>query len=63
MTLEAFTEVLMTSSLYWAGLYDERDLNKWQWLFQIDYAPAIGYGAKCMLATGKYTHVLPVVLH
>ena len=35
------------SSLYWIGLYEEgRHSKKWEWFFQDDLAPAIGYCAK-----------------
>ena len=42
----------MTSRLYWIGLYEES--KKWKAFFQVDYAPAISYFAKCVFGTGTH---------
>jgi len=45
-TLDWISGALLAAVLYWIGLYEERDSNKWNWFFQIDLAPAISYGTK-----------------
>ncbi|KAN0136613.1 hypothetical protein V8E53_005660 [Lactarius tabidus] len=32
--------------LYWIGLYEGRHSKIWEWFFQVDLAPAIGYCTK-----------------
>ncbi|KAH8988348.1 hypothetical protein EDB92DRAFT_1872102 [Lactarius akahatsu] len=54
-----FTEVPTASSLYWIGLYEQRDT--WEWFFQVDLAPGIGYCAKRVVGGGNHTHVLPAI--
>jgi len=48
-TLDWVAGTILTGVLYWIGLYEGS--NIWQWFFQVDYAPAIGYCAKCMFGT------------
>ena len=55
ISLEVYTEVPTTPRLYWFGLYDERDANTWKRFYQVDYAPSIGYFAKCVVGSGKRT--------
>jgi len=45
-TLDWVSGTLLAVVLYWIGLYDERDSNKWRWFFQVDLSPAIGHCAK-----------------
>jgi hypothetical protein len=42
--MAALTHVRTTSRLYWIGLYE--DSKKWEWFFQVDLAPGIGYCTK-----------------
>ncbi|KAI9448984.1 hypothetical protein BJY52DRAFT_293967 [Lactarius psammicola] len=44
-TLDWVAGALLAVMLYWIGLY-ERDAKKWEWFFQVDLAPGIGYCAK-----------------
>lgn len=45
-TLDWVSGSLLAVMLYWVGLYEEEGPKKWQWFFQADLAPAIGYCAK-----------------
>jgi len=45
-TLDWVSGALLAVVLYWIGLYEERDAKKWEWFFQVDLAPAIGYCTK-----------------
>ena len=53
MRPEVLTRFLMTSRLYWIGLYEERDVKKWEWFFKVDLAPAIGYCTKRAVRGGQ----------
>jgi hypothetical protein len=57
MRPEVLTQFLMTSRLYWIGLYEERDAKKWEWFFQVDLAPAIGYFTKRAVGGGQLTQI------
>ncbi|KAH9034544.1 hypothetical protein EDB84DRAFT_1486843, partial [Lactarius hengduanensis] len=45
-TLDWVGGALLAVALYWIGLYEQRDAKKWEWFFQVDLAPGIGYYAK-----------------
>jgi len=45
-TLDWVSGALLAVALYWIGLYEQQDAQKWEWFFQVDLAPAIGYCAK-----------------
>jgi len=45
-TLDWVSGALLAVALYWIGLYEERNSKKWEWFFQVDLAPAIGYSTK-----------------
>ena len=53
----ALTEVRTTSRLYWIGQYEALS-KKWEWFFQFDLAPAIGYSTKRVVGEGEHTHNL-----
>jgi len=42
-TLDWVGGAFLAVVLYWIGLYEQRDEIKWEWFFQVDLAPAIGY--------------------
>ena len=52
----------MTLRLYWIGLYEGRESNKWNWFLQVDLAAATIYGTKRIVGGGKHTHMLPTVV-
>lgn len=43
------------SRLYWIGMYEARESTKWEWFFQVDLAPAIGYCTKRVVGEGMPT--------
>jgi len=45
-TLDWVSGTFLAVVLYWIGLFEERDSNKWRWFFQVDLSHAIGYYAK-----------------
>jgi len=45
-TLDWVSGTLLAAVLYWIGLYEGRDSKKWEWLFQVDLAPAFSYCGK-----------------
>ncbi|KAF8273217.1 hypothetical protein EI94DRAFT_1716153 [Lactarius quietus] len=47
-TLDWVSGAVLAVALYWIGLYEERSSKKWEWFFQVDLAPTIGYRAKCL---------------
>ncbi|KAF8258978.1 hypothetical protein EI94DRAFT_1814222 [Lactarius quietus] len=45
-TLDWVSGTFLAVVLYWIGLYEDRDSDKWRWFFQVDLSPAIGHCAK-----------------
>ncbi|KAI9434265.1 hypothetical protein BJY52DRAFT_1198255 [Lactarius psammicola] len=45
-TLDWVAGALLAVVLYWIGLYEQRNPRKWEWFFQVDLAPGIGYFTK-----------------
>jgi len=43
-TLDWIAGVLLTMFLYYIGLYEPVCSERWEWFFQVDLVPAIGYG-------------------
>jgi len=56
-TLDWVAGTFLTVVLFWIGLYEGS--NKWNWFFQVDYAPAIGYCAECMVGTATWVLFCP----
>ncbi|KAF8258969.1 hypothetical protein EI94DRAFT_1618631 [Lactarius quietus] len=61
-TLDWVSGTFLAVVLYWIGLYEERDSNKWRWFFQVNLSPAIAHCAKrvvgCLVGGGMYTCIL-----
>ncbi len=45
--------------LTWVGYYEERRGRNWEWFFQVDLAPAIGYSAKHMIRESEHICSIP----
>ena len=58
---EALAEDPTMSRLYWIGLHEQRKAKKWEWFFEFDLAPGIGYCIMRAIGSGKYTHTLPAM--
>ena len=58
---EVLTEVPMTSRLCWIGFREQRNAKKWEWFFEFDLVPAIGYFIMRAIGSGKHTHLLLAV--
>ncbi|KAN0137991.1 hypothetical protein V8E53_004210 [Lactarius tabidus] len=59
---EALAEAPTASSLYWVGLYEQPDANKWKWVtwvLEVDLAPAFGYSAMRAFETFMYILLYP----
>ncbi|KAI9435766.1 hypothetical protein H4582DRAFT_1817203, partial [Lactarius indigo] len=57
-TLDWVGGALLGVFLYWIGLYEQRSAEGWEWFFEVDLAPGVGYCAKRVVGGGKYTHAL-----
>ncbi|KAN0136614.1 hypothetical protein V8E53_005661 [Lactarius tabidus] len=53
-TLDCVSGGVLVVVLYWVGLYDGRDSKKWEWFFQVDLAPAIGYSTKRVMGAALW---------
>jgi len=45
-TLDWVSGGVLAVVLYWISLYEGQNSKKWEWFFQVDLAPAIGYCTK-----------------
>jgi len=53
-TLDCVLGGVLAVVLYWVSLYEGRDSKKWEWFFQVDLAPAIGYCTKRVIGAALW---------